>query len=271
MSVANFAARLLLNFRMMYPKFGLASGLMAALVIVSSTATAATYSAGGDLKAAILAGSATNPSGPWQYGESSTAAGGAFTTALDVLDTSTGSALEGWYNPGIVTPGGTVVNPAGPITFANTGSTPVAGPGPIAPGDAFLHPGPSPTNGYAEFLFTAPSTGPYLINATFYPANTGTDDVHVTVNGVTDFTAFFAGDAPAATNYTHLFDLAAGSTIAFTEGAYESTMTTWSYNSNALGLDATITLLPEPSSIVALCGLGAMGLILVVRRRRQQS
>jgi hypothetical protein len=34
-------------------------------------------------------------------------------------------------------------------------------------------------------------------------------------------------------------------------------------------LDITGHAVPEPSSVVALCGLGAMGLFLAVRRRRK--
>jgi hypothetical protein len=217
--------------------------------------TAATYSAGGDLVADMLSATPSNTYGPWQYGNASTAAGGSF--ALSTIEVNTGS-FQGWWGTNL-----------GPFTMANVTNTVAFGPGPVAAHDAFTHPGPSPTGGYTDFLFTAPATGAYLINATFYPANFGTDDVHVAVNGVSVFDDFFANTSPASANYTHLFDLSAGSTIAFTEGAYDSTMTTWSYNSNALGLDATITLLPEPSSIVALIGLCGIGLILVIRRRRK--
>jgi hypothetical protein len=253
MSFAHFASRLFLHSGPMHRKVGLALGIMAVLVIASSNASAETFSAGGDLVTDMLSANPSNTYGPWRYGNASTATGGSF--ALSTIEVT--GAFEGWWGTNL-----------GPFTMANVTNTVQSGPGPIAPHDAFTHPGPNPTQGYTDFLFTAPATGPYLINTTFYPANTGTDDVHVVVNGVSVFDDFFANNSPASVNYTHLFNLTAGSTIAFTEGAFDSTMTTWSYNSNALGMDATITLLPEPSSLVALCGLGAVGLFFVARRRQ---
>jgi len=38
---------------------------------------------------------------------------------------------------------------------------------------------------------------------------------------------------------------------------------------NATEFTGTISSVPEPSSIVAFCGLGAMGLFLIARRRRE--
>src|ERR1700722_19900127 len=164
--------------------FGFRSMLCALLALSAASIGAAqsahagiVYSAGGDLKA-DMQGPQTNPYGPWAYGTASTALGGSFQNS--VTKVNTGSA-QGWEDPvGL-----------GPLTLVNVSNTVLNVPDPLNPGQAFMHGGPSQANGYAEFLFTAPVTSWYAINATFTPLNTGNDDVHVVVNNASVFSDNF--------------------------------------------------------------------------------
>jgi hypothetical protein len=73
------------------------------------------------------------------------------------------------------------------------------------------------------------------------------------------------GAFPTATFDPAAFFVTEGETISFVAynggGGDNNTM--------QLNADIAFTPVPEPSSVVALCGLGAAGLVLVVRRRRR--
>jgi hypothetical protein len=127
--------------------------------------------------------------------------------------------------------------------------------------------------------FTVPTTGPYTVSAMFQdiqsfaatgntaptgyiyegssqlavvPIVTGADS-SVASGGLGGFATFSSGP----------MELTAGTTLDFiTYGANANNATT--------EVIADVILVPEPSSLVALCGLGAAGMVLALRRRRRK-
>jgi hypothetical protein len=179
-----------------------------------------------------------------------------------------------------------VVTPAGPTVLDvwNNGSSDPniaknAGPNdfiPNPPGSFDLPAGQvafGPYLGPTVARFTAPTTGAYTISAEFQavqsPSINSPPAAYVYEGSTPLFTvasvpysAAVGGTGAFATYSSGVLDLAAGTTLDFV---------VWGSNGNNASTEviATVTELPEPSSIVALCGLGAVGLLLAVRRRRR--
>ncbi len=127
------------------------------------------------------------------------------------------------------------------------------------PGDTIvIHPANSLTL-QTDLRFTAPTNMITNIAATFSAADTSgtSSDVHVFVNGVSLFDSTVTGTAGnGATSYNggHLV-LTAGETVDFRVGDGGN-----GYSNDGTRLVASITAVPEPSSIALLC-VGGLALL----------
>jgi hypothetical protein len=126
-----------------------------------------------------------------------------------------------------------------------------------------------PYQGPAVLRWTAPTTG--VINIT----SSGANDQNCCDGGqrATNFLVYdnntqkFSDYLPnlgSSANYDAVLNVTAGDTIDFI--AYNN----GGGDNNSLTLFADINYLPEPSSIIALCGLAAAGMLLALRRRRSK-
>jgi hypothetical protein len=133
----------------------------------------------------------------------------------------------------------------------------------IQPGQLELHPGTS--GQYAVVRFTAPAAGSYAYTAVFNGADSHPTsvDVHVLINSSLDNAAFINlnGGGNTASLSSPSVALALGGTIDFAVG-----MGNGDFHFDSTGLFATVTAVPEPST-VALFGTGTMALTVVGRRR----
>lgn len=132
----------------------------------------------------------------------------------------------------------------------------------FAPGALSLHPGPQ---GEVEVLrFTAPSAGQYLINGAFFGQDyvgPTTTDVHILLNGTSIFDGVVS-DYDVSHPFSTTVTLAAGSHLDFAVGVGSNQ----SYLYDSTGLSATITSVPEPTTL-ALAGATA-GLLCLFRSRK---
>jgi len=204
----------------------------------------------------------SNPSGVWSYGTTGTTLTGTFTVHTNTV---TGiSSIPNWD-------GWTGTQPMFgnnyPFTAKYTGATPASEHDVvILPGMLTQH--PAPNGGYSVVRFTAPATDAYLLNAVFegrefQGQGPGTNaDVHVLRNGVALFNAVVIGfgtpsDQPFATS----LNLTAGDRIDFSVGFGPN----GTFLGDTLSLQATLTVVPEPSSVV-LFAIGALAIALSRRR-----
>jgi hypothetical protein len=127
--------------------------------------------------------------------------------------------------------------------------------------------------GQTDLRFTAPKNLTISnIAATFSASDTGTmgttSDVHVYVNGVADFNSTVtatAGGGATSFNSGPLV-LSAGQTVDFTVGDGGN-----GYSNDGTRLVASITAVPEPSSIALACIAGLGLLIIGGKRIRRQA
>jgi hypothetical protein len=192
---------------------------------------------------------AGNPNGPWSYGYSQTLGG----PLIHHATSGSGSGVDFWN---------TDISIGLPWIVRNSTATPInwAGTTVFEPGVLSLHPGPQ--GEVAVLRFTVPSAGQYLISADFFGQDyvgPTTTDVHILLNGTSifdDVVSDYGISHPFSTTLT----MAAGSHLDFAVG-FGSNQT---YLYDSTGLAATITSVPEPSTL-ALVGLAA-GLLYRVRR-----
>lgn len=159
--------------------------------------------------------------------------------------------FQGWQAPGFM------------VTGANVSGAPSSG---LNPGQLLVHPasGASLTT-YNVVRWTAPAAGTYDIVANWLAVSTVTGgvndgvDVHVVVNGVSNYTAAVAPGMSANSSGLSV-TLSAGSFIDFVVGPGASGNNT----NDSTVFDASITLVPEPSSALLL--FGAIPLCFVRRR-----
>jgi len=222
--------------------------MWAALIIAAQVASATIYTAAADFS------TTTNPDplngGVWAYGWSSTL-GGTFTTATDVLQDLGGV-------PGVVQwrgdqPPGADGNPS---VFKNTNPS-TANIGSITmPGSSLaFHPGSAGQNAVVQF--TAPAAGQYSVSASFqgYDHVGPTDtSVYVLVGNTAIWVGTVSGFMQTPVTFNSTVSLTVGETVDFAVGFDPSqvsgrTTGLWYYDST--GLSATISSVPEPTTMVA--------------------
>ena len=219
--------------------------IAAALALSSAVVHAASFNPSADFS---LSG---NPNGRWSYGYSQTLGG----PLIPHATSGSNSGLDFWN---------TDISIGLPWVAHNSTALPMnwAGTTTVAPGALSLHPGP---NGQVAILrFTAPSTGQYAINGAFFGQDyigPTTTDVHLLLNGSSIFDGVVS-DFGTSQPFNITTALTAGSRLDFAVG-FGSNQT---YLYDSTGLAATITQVPEPTTLV-LAGV-AVGLLCLSRRRK---
>ena len=199
--------------------------------------------------------STSNPNGVWSYGFSTTL-GSAFT-----LGSTHGNAygIDYWVNDyTVAAPSVTHNGTVSPITFSTAT---------WQPGQLGFHPGANGVN--CVIRFTTPTHSPFLLDATFSGldfAGKTTTDVHILLNGVSIFdgivNGFGAGSGPS---FNTTLALNAADTVDFTVGFGQD----GTHGYDTTGLAATLTPVPEPSTLI-LIGLGIPAIVCHIRRHRRR-
>ncbi len=219
--------------------------------------------------------SGSNPSGVWSYGllNTSNSSFTAFdtyesTSVAGAAPTGGASGVNAWLNSDTAPypfPGITNNTTSSPVTIFSTQ---------LIPADSLiLHPPNNPEQ--TDLRFTAPTNMTVNIAAAFSGADTSgtTSDVYVYVNGSSVFNSSITGSLPdggppaggGLVSYSGgPIALLAGQTVEFTVSYGSNDV----YYNDATSLVASITAVPEASSLV-LCSLGGVGLFLAARRRRK--
>ena len=229
-----------------------AFGRAPAIAVAVAVSLAAAHSASFD--PALDFSFTENPNGPWSYGYFQTPDG----PFIPHATSGGGSGLDLWN---------TEISIGLPWIVRNSSASPVnwSGTTVFAPGALSLHPGPQ---GEVEILrFTVPSDGQYLISGEFFGQDyvgPTTTDVHILLNGASIF-----DDVVSDYGISHPFStalmLGSGSHLDFAVG-FGSNQT---YLYDSTGLAATITLVPEPTTLT-FAGVAA-GLLCAIRRARSRA
>jgi hypothetical protein len=220
--------------------------VIAAFGSIAQPAAAQVYDAAADFSLAA------NPNSVWHYGFESSL--GSPFTLFDTTATLFGP-IDYWASSAV---GST------PQINQNTSASTYHNTDPAsdiewAAGELSAHPGPAGQVSVVRFV--APADGVYQIDATFRGIDhTGTTtDVHVLVNNVSLFDQAVTGYHQPALFSTTL-PLLQNQTVDFAVGYSNG-----SYLDDSTGLDAVITVVPEPAAAGAL--LAPAGLALLRRRR----
>ncbi len=259
------------------------------LTLAAPTFARADWVAGRDLAAAIFqanlgntpadTNAPANPTGQWSWGVETTL-GGTFQTTFN---SGGGSPVTYGYSTtiggdsgiqGFKMSSGDV--PDSSVNVTGMSHTPSFGltDSSLAPLEAFMHPGIGgltnngvPVPPFAAFQWTAPSTGVYSVSGFFQElnsANLGVQDAVLVNNNLTSPILNVHPDAGSTTTVNFSapsLALSAGDTIQFLLGP---NYMNGNNGTDHTGFNATITLVPEPSSAVLLA-LGALGLGLFAR------
>lgn len=235
---------------------------IAVLTGMASVTQAQIYDPSADFDAIFAAGT-NQTNGIWTYGWSAT-----LTSALTVYSDHRilpipGTTLDAWDD---------LSNNIGftPLVFKNNGGAYIAGGGNVPSGALVLYGGGQTTQAYSHVLFTAPTTGNYLVDMTFTgrQANPQYDgDVHILHNAASLFSQVLTGPGTnVATSYMTTLSLAAGDTLDFAVGTDGGT----GFFTNTTQLSGMIQLspnvVPEPA-FYQLSVLLAGGGMLLWRRR----
>lgn len=225
-----------------------------------------TLSAGVTIYDAAADFSATmNPAGVWSYGWSPTL-GGTFNLNTEVAAFG-GGAIQWQGNQPPNADGNPSVfkNVSGSILNISSITMPV--------GALALHPGSG--GQYSIVRFTAPSSGQYLISANFmgldiYPTST---DVHVLINGASQFDGLVNGYGLPSTAFTPTYStLSAGGIVDFVVGFNAGVgpdIPSPTFHNDSTGLTAVVTAIPEPTTVLASAWLLLpIGVSLLRRMRR---
>ena len=237
--------------------FGLSLPVAALLGLAALPAAAQTYSAANDFSDTSITGVSSN--GAWNYGYETTL-GGALTLYNETFPLT--MDIRGLQSTNL---------PGDPSVFKNfSNHTATDSDISLAPGQLAFHPGP--TGQYSVVRFIAPQAGIYDLTGSFSSATTvgATTDVHILDNSIT-LLPLYSGEipspSPADLQFSKSLVLASGDTIDFIVGEG----TDGNYISDTTGLDATLTVAPEPSQVAPFAflafGLGAM----VVLKKKKAS
>ncbi|MCM0591190.1 MAG: cadherin repeat domain-containing protein [Gloeotrichia echinulata DEX184] len=162
----------------------------------------------------------SNPNGAWQYGYSASLTG-----SLTLYTETVTSPVSGWIQ---------TIDPN--VTYNGTTSKYIFGDG-VTNWPSYttaFHPGP---NGeYSFYRWIAPSSGLWNVNAVFSGYSITTTDVHVLVNGASQFDDLINGSGNTKT-FSKSFLVSAGNTIDFAVGLGSN----GNYYYDTTGIDATIT------------------------------
>jgi hypothetical protein len=221
---------------------------------------------------ASMAGTPANPNGDWTYGNAPSV-GGVF-SANTVHTGSTAwypaGAIDGWcyqdnpYLPGV-------------WSVMSDQAAGVLGKFARSTGDMLVHPGIDMP--CAVVRWTAPETGVYDVTAAWESLdgdvaldyNHGVD-VHLLKNGVSVYdgvTSYYNSTGPAVLGST-ILSLTAGDTLDFVTsplGMDATVMGDYPYGYDMTRVSATITSVPEPSTLVLL-GTVLAGLSICIWRKR---
>jgi hypothetical protein len=216
------------------------------------------YSAAGDFSVA------SNPNGVWSYGTTGTTLTGPLT-----LYTNTKSGIGGianWVGWEGTQP---MFGDGFPLVGENVGTTTgTSADIVLLPGELAEH--PAPDGSYAVVRFTAPISGVFSLNAVFEgrefqgtgPATSS--DVHVLLNGVGIFSGAVNGFGPSSDqSFVTTLGLTAGDRVDFSVGDGSDA----SFLGDTTGLDARLSLVPEPSGFVLFLSALCLSGLSATRRR----
>ena len=226
-----------------------AAAACVAVLAAGTPVQGATYSARGDFSLA------SNPNGVWSYGTLSTFTGGALTLFNTTATDAEFTGQRTWDNNGSF--------PNRAADTANFSGTQVTDGTVVVPPNQLI----LDSQGLiAAVRWTAPAAGTYNVTGLFQRDDTSAAPVSVRIveNGTT---TLFMADNFTTNGSQQLFALSslvlpAGTTLDFAEGAGQA-------NNDSTGLQATISTVPEPSSI-ALGLIGATSLACWRRRAKRR-
>ncbi len=255
-----------------------------AILVVSGSpraihAATLTYDAGVDLKNFETTVNPPNGTDPglntvvpvWSYGtetgtSNSSPTASAFTVfpksaSYNPVDLPAASGnMSGWqYDPS-----GDLV----PVVAVNTTNSTVTTTccGSYGVNQIWTHPGPFGSGDeFTVVRWTAPTAGYASVSGTFLNEGGTASSDYIQIGGTTQASGF----ASAGTLTVEPTLVTPGETIDFITGPNVNS----GYGANSTSFDGTVTFtpVPEPSSLVALIGLSAMGMLLITRRRRKHT
>jgi hypothetical protein len=221
------------------PCFSAAPALIAVLASLQVGLGAATWDVNADFSV-----DNGNPNGAWSYGWMDTS----FTTFTAFVnhDYTAHDVCPIWHS-GFSLPNDQL--PIYGVIWKNT-STPYVG---VATGQLSLHPGANLEPCIARWTAPNDVSGPALVAGRFYPGDTGILSVAVRFNGVAEWSALDSGTFDLA------FAVAPGDTIDFAVFG--------GYGWGNTPLEATVTIIPEPGSLMVV---GMTGLLAAAARSRSR-